>query len=127
MIKLFDTLSGSLVLLAFLLSSVQAGTITGFVHAEGKMGTASDAMCGKYDSRQFKFVERVNYSELHDFIVYIEGPTGPVPLPPEKPAQVVTKRVLQKGAMFCPHVLPIVIGTTVQWPNNDEILHNVFS
>jgi hypothetical protein len=29
--------------------------------------------------------------------------------------------------MFSPHVLPIVVGTTVEWPNNDDILHNVFS
>ena len=29
--------------------------------------------------------------------------------------------------MFSPHVLPIVMGTTVEWPNNDDILHNVFS
>ena len=29
--------------------------------------------------------------------------------------------------MFSPHVLPVVAGTTVEWPNNDEIFHNVFS
>src|SRR4029079_18714624 len=28
---------------------------------------------------------------------------------------------------FLPHVLPIVAGTTVEWPNNDDIFHNVFS
>src|SRR2546426_4738903 len=29
--------------------------------------------------------------------------------------------------MFSPHILPVVMGTTVEWPNNDEIFHNVFS
>ena len=29
--------------------------------------------------------------------------------------------------MFTPYVLPVVVGTTVQWPNNDQIFHNVFS
>src|SRR5437660_940410 len=108
-------------------SSITAGTITGTVRAQAKLGADADAQCGKYDSRQFKFAERVNYSEMRDFVVYIEGPVGAQPKPPEKPAQVVTSRVLQKGAMFSPHVLPILVGTTVEWPNNDDILHNVFS
>jgi plastocyanin len=117
------------VLLTWLLIVVDAsgGTINGTVRAEGKAGAGADAVGGKYDSRQFKFVERVNYAELRDFVVYIEGPVGEKPKPPEKPAQVVTKRITQKGAMFSPHVLAIVVGTTVEWPNNDDILHNVFS
>src|SRR5262249_29144523 len=28
---------------------------------------------------------------------------------------------------FRPHILPVVMGTTVEWPNNDDIFHNVFS
>jgi plastocyanin len=107
--------------------SANAGSITGTVRAEGKKGAEADAACGKYDSREFKFVERVNYAEMKDFIVYIDGPVGPKVEPPSKPVQVVTRRVLQKGAMFSPHVLPVVAGTTVEWPNYDDILHNVFS
>src|SRR5262249_47159979 len=106
---------------------LQAGTITGTVHAQGKAGAEADVQCGKYDSRQFKFVERVNYAEMHDFVVYIEGDLGVKTAPPEKPAQVVTRRVTQKGAVFLPHILPVLVGTTVEWPNNDDILHNVFS
>jgi len=118
----------TMILLTVLCAAPAAGgTITGTVRAQGKPGADADAQCGKYDSRQFKFGERVNYSEMRDFIVYIEGPVGAKPTPPEKPAQVVTSRVLQKGAMFSPHVLPILVGTTVEWPNNDDILHNVFS
>jgi plastocyanin len=109
------------------LASLQAGTITGVVRAEGKAGAEVDALCGKYDSRQFKFVERINYAEVHDFVVFIEGSLGGKLTPPEKPAQVMTDRVTQKGATFVPHVLPVVVGTTVEWPNHDEILHNVFS
>jgi hypothetical protein len=33
----------------------------------------------------------------------------------------------QKDANFEPHVLPIAVGTTVRWPNEDDIYHNVFS
>lgn len=108
-------------------SASQGGIITGTVHAQGKQGADIDATCGKYDSRQLKFAERVNYAELHDFIVYIDGPLGEKASPPEKPVQVATRRVSQRGAMFTPHVLPVLVGTTVEWPNYDDILHNVFS
>src|SRR5258705_5095534 len=104
-----------------------AETITGIVRAQGKEGT-EDAVGGKYDSRKFKFVERINYAELRDFVVYIDEPPAQTPTPPAAPVQVITtKKITQKGAMFSPHVLPIVVVTTVEWPNNDEIFHNVFS
>ena len=100
-----------------------AGTITGHVHAEPRPEVKQDIEAGKYESRKYKFLERINYEDLTDFIVYIEGPgAGPIH-PPEKPIQVV----IQKDATFWPHVLPILIGTTVEWPNNDDIYHNVFS
>ena len=111
--------------LAFI--EANAGTISGSVRAEGKPGTDGDALCGKYDTRKFKFAERINYAEMRDFIVYIEGPAGPKPAIPGKPVQVVTERVTQKDAMFFPHVLPVLVGTTIEWPNHDSILHNVFS
>jgi plastocyanin len=104
-----------------------AGTVTGYVHARGKEGTETDGAAGKYDSHQFKFVERIDYSAMHDFLVYVEGPVGTNPPAPSKPVQVMTTRIAQKGAMFTPHILPIVVGTTVEWPNYDDILHNVFS
>jgi plastocyanin len=123
-------LSSLLLLMVVWLGSVPAGagTINGKVHAEGKAGADKDVLCGKYDSRAFKFAERVNYEEMHDFVVYIEGPVGTnQPNVPEKPLQVITAKVSQKKAMFSPHVLPVVVGTTVEWPNNDDIYHNVFS
>ncbi|MCK5204391.1 MAG: hypothetical protein KAR15_10985 [Desulfobacterales bacterium] len=33
----------------------------------------------------------------------------------------------QRNLEFVPHVLPILVGSTVQFPNNDEVNHNVFS
>jgi len=103
----------------------QAGTITGAVRAEGKQGAEAPGG-GKYDSRKFKFVERVNYAELHDFVVSIDQPAAKA-TPPAAPVQVVTRRITQKGAVFSPRILPVFVGTTVEWPNNDEIFHNVFS
>jgi hypothetical protein len=73
----------TLFILATVLSVIvhgQCGTIFGTVRAQGKEGAeASASSGGKYESRQFKLLERVNYEEMHDFIVYIEGPVGPPP------------------------------------------------
>jgi plastocyanin len=101
--------------------SCRAGAITGVVRAEGKDAPAPDGAGGKYESRKFKFAERINYAELRDFVVYIEHPA------PVKPSQPIIKTISQKGATFMPRVMPIVAGTTIEWPNQDDIYHNVFS
>ena len=118
-----------LILLCLLLSSNAhtAGTITGTVRAEGKTPAEDDAAGGKYASRKFKFAERVNYAEMRDFIIYIDHPPGSTNVTPGPTVKVTTRRIAQKSAVFLPHVLPVLVGTTVEWPNEDEIFHNVFS
>lgn len=76
---------------------------------------------GKYESRKYKFVETIKYDEIKDFVVYLERPMAVTP--PAKPLEVVT----QRDAMFTPHVMPVVVGTKITWPNYDDIFHNVFS
>lgn len=44
------------------------------------------------------------------------------PKEPEKPFQLLTK-----NKEFFPHVLAVPVGGSVQFPNQDAILHNVFS
>lgn len=108
-------------------AGVNAGTITGLVKAEGKPEAEGAAAGGKYDSRKFKFVERVDYSQFRNFVVYLDGPITNASAATNALARVDTKRVKQEKANFSPSVLPVVAGTTVEWPNNDEIFHNVFS
>lgn len=98
-----------------------AGTISGTVRAKGR--SELEEQGGKYDSRKFKFAEKVDYEEMRDFVVYIDQPPTEKVAPPAKPVEVVT----QKDATFSPHVLPVMVGTTVNWPNQDDIFHNVFS
>lgn len=97
-----------------------AGTITGKVSGRGAEVPATGGGDGAYSSRRYKFVERVDYDQLTDFVVYIDQTVdGDAP---NEPASMV-----QKDASFDPHVLPIMVGTTVRWPNQDVIFHNVFS
>src|SRR5262249_3892860 len=35
--------------------------------------------------------------------------------------------MIQKDKTFSPHVLPVLVGTTVDFPNYDPIFHNAFS
>ena len=113
----------TLLILSLMVLTTSAGTIIGTVRAEGKSEAADSSRGGKYDSRKFKFVEKIDYSQLSDFIVYIDQPVTNLPVSAPKTAQVVT----QRDAVFRPHVLPVLAGTTVEWPNKDDIFHNVFS
>ena len=58
-----------------------------------------------------------------DFVVYVDEPLANVTPAETKPVAITT----QKNALFDPHVLPVAVGTTVKWPNEDDIYHNVFS
>ncbi len=59
---------------------------------------------------------------LENAVVYIEKIEGKSFPPPEKPVVLY-----QVGLVFVPHVLPVIVGTTVNFPNEDVVLHNVFS
>lgn len=99
-----------------------AGTISGTVKAQGSQPANGGGGSGAYASRKYKFVERLDYDQLPDFVVYIDQVIpGASFAPPKEPAVV-----RQKDAMFVPHVLPVIVGTAVEWPNTDDIYHNVF-
>jgi plastocyanin len=101
-----------------------AGTIAGTVRALPPAGLPeSTGGGGGYDSRRYKFAERIDYEHLRDFVVYIDQPVARAVPSALKPAAVTT----QRDASFDPHVLPIEVGTVVSWPNDDDIYHNVYS
>ena len=62
-------------------------------------------------------------AEIHNIVVYLDQADGAsqVDITGPNPA------IRQEGETFIPHVLPIVKGTTVDFPNLDPIFHNVFS
>ena len=58
-------------------------------------------------------------TDLSDVVVYVESSRAK-----PKPAKEV---LTMKSKAFTPHLLAIGIGTTIDFPNEDPILHNVFS
>ncbi len=90
----------TLITTAVLLAGVQAvpaGGITGKVKAKGVKNSG-------------------------DAIVYVDKIAGKTFPAPKEHA-----RIDQKNLMFVPHVLPVLAGTTVDFMNSDDVLHNVFS
>src|SRR5713101_8488343 len=53
-------------------------------------------------------------------VVYLEG-TFP------KPSSLPKKEVAQKDLAFLPPLLPVQVGTRVEFPNLDDTYHNIFS
>jgi len=84
-------------MLLSLASSSQAGEIKGTVKAVGARNNA-------------------------DAVVYVDSISGKTFEAPEKHAECD-----QKDLVFVPHVLPVLVGTTVDFKNSDAVMHNVFS
>ena len=57
-----------------------------------------------------------------DAIIYIDKIASKTFSPPKEHV-----RMDQKNLAFRPHVLPVLAGTTVDFLNSDDVLHNVFS
>lgn len=56
-------------------------------------------------------------------VVYLISKGDHVPLdPPTEPLLLI-----QQGLQFIPSVLPVMVGTPVEFPNKDKTYHNVFS
>lgn len=53
-------------------------------------------------------------------VVYLEGEFPPA-------ASAPTVKLEQKGLAFIPSLLPIQVGTRVEFPNLDDVYHNIFS
>src|SRR5712671_1439896 len=53
-------------------------------------------------------------------VVYLDGNFP-------RPASSPTKEVAQKDLTFVPALLPIEVGTRVEFPNLDDTYHNIFS
>lgn len=78
-------------------------------------GVSTAQITGKVQTESTKTKYKANT------VVYIEKAGGNFK-PPAKHAEMD-----QKKLVFIPRVLPVLAGTTVDFLNNDDVLHNVFS
>jgi plastocyanin len=91
--------------------------ILGVILAVWMLGSASAASGGTISGKI-----RVSGSAAHaDSVVYLETLKGTFPIPKKRPSM---DHVDQK---FVPAVLPVLKGTTVDFPNSDNVFHSAFS
>jgi plastocyanin len=69
--------------------------------------------------------EHADVDERTNVVVYLAAqPDARGELAELTPPRAVMRQALER---FSPHVLPVVRGTTVEFPNDDAVFHNVFS
>lgn len=78
---------------------------------------------GTHTTQHSKDATEAQGSELSNVVVSLKRTDGTMPIksPSERPI------LDQRDAVFIPHVLPILKGTTVYLTNQDKTYHNVFS
>jgi hypothetical protein len=59
--------------------------------------------------------------DLSNVVIWLDPARGRVDPAPRR------ERMVQKNKTFLPHILPVEVGSTVDFPNLDPIFHNAFS
>src|SRR5665213_2051567 len=117
-----------LISLALINQLACGGEITGTVHAESKAGADNGAAAGgAYASLKYKFAERVDYSAMRDFVVYIDGLTLTNTAPAASTLEVTTMKFAQHSTVFSPHIVPVLAVSKVALPNDGDLFLYVFS
>jgi plastocyanin len=100
-------------------STVRGATVEGEVRIVTK-STRRLASAGAYPGRTIAAPVAHESSELANVVVFIEA--GPITPLAQTPAII-----RQVDETFVPHLVAITTGSTVEFPNDDLIFHNVFS
>jgi plastocyanin len=95
----------------------ESGGITGLVHLVTKSSTRLPA--DAYGGRTVSIAAERDRSELSNVVVFVKTPASAV-----QPTRVVIR---QRDEEFVPHLVAVTTGSTVEFPNDDLIFHNVFS
>ena len=100
--------------------SADAGSVAGHVKLTTRIKGAALPSTA-YPTRAVSSADSRAIPEIRNVVVYLKDAAVRGPLP-------ATNGVLrQEHETFVPHVLPITRGSTVEFPNDDPIFHNVFS
>jgi plastocyanin len=72
--------------------------------------------------RESRIASVAHGADYSGVVISLRATDQPAAIAPAKHAIM-----LQKNKMFTPHILPVVAGTTIDFPNADPIFHNAFS
>mgnify|MGYP001553988737 FL=1 len=99
------------------LAAARGGSISGTVHAKGPPEAPDQGGDDAYQSKRYKYAEKIDYDQLTDFVVYIDQPVAELAPQAKVPVAVTT----QKDASFDPRVVAVAVGAAVRWANGDHI------
>jgi plastocyanin len=99
-------------------AAAQTGRITGSVHLESSSSWRL-ATPGAYPTRRIGAVSAGDTPEFQNVVVFLRNGSGAAP-----PMRVTVR---QADEVFVPHVAAVTAGSTVEFPNDDLVFHNVFS
>ncbi len=102
-------------------SEVIAGTVKGRVSIKSGQRHSRPARYYRGPFRGGGPTQKSIKSGPHEVIVHVEGVSGSF-VPPAH-----SLRMVQKNETFVPRVLPVLSGSLVEFPNQDNFYHNVFS
>ena len=95
------------------------GSITGHVKVVARSSRRL-ATAGVYPGRIVGIAVERDVSELDNVVVSVNAKPRAAPSP-------TTATMRQTKEEFVPHVISVTAGSTVEFPNDDTIFHNVFS
>ena len=96
----------------------ETGSVGGQVHIVSKPSRRLPS-AGAYPTRTVSVAVEHDAPELANVVVFVKATATP--------ARAARAAIRQKGEEFLPHVLAVPVGSTVEFPNDDLIFHNVFS
>jgi hypothetical protein len=108
-------------------TSPEVGSVQGKISIAGPDEFVEDMLRARAFNRYEGSMNRLRpvppYRLSEKAVVFLEADGDQIRYPP--PAY--HPKLIQTELMFRPLVLPVVAGTTVDFPNNDNLFHNVFS
>ena len=115
-------------LVAVAIAQIDAGAPPRTARANGTIRGRVELRQAPADNAPRVSVADLGMGNMHEppdrrSVVYLD----PAPRAAFERADETRPRMDQVKETFVPHVLPIVVGTTVDFPNNDHTYHNVFS
>lgn len=127
-----------IVILMTLLTALPSGTSAGPRDSGGETGTLEGTVTlgPELNSRRIRFSLYPDVrppsvpspageaAEASNVVVFLETTA---PIAASAASSSTSRKMEQVSQSFLPHVLPILKGTSVEFPNGDPIYHNVFS
>jgi len=91
------------------------------MHHPGIFALVAGLIAGPAYGAELAGTAQVSGKPAQNTVIWLDAPAAP-PL-----VQTTPVVIDQRNISFSPHVLVVRVGTSVEFPNNDHVFHNVFS